>query len=93
MGLFRQIWNMMCEDDANLVLDPLRVGFVAGMAVYLTGGAALVIALLHKTYFSHDPLDLQAYGIALAAWATGLGGLLTGTGAGVMMKAKGDATK
>lgn len=90
--MFRQVWNMMCEDDDNDVIDPLRVGFVVTMATYLVGGSALIMALLHAVWFRHDmPVDFQAYGIGIAAWATGAGGLLTGAGAGVMMKSKGDA--
>lgn len=91
MEFFRQIWAMGCEDDANEVLDPLRVTFLAGTLVYLFGGIALIAALLHKTWFTHDQIDMIAYGGALAAWIAGLAAYLTGAGAALWMKSKGDA--
>lgn len=91
--MFKQIWNMACEDDDNEQLDPLRVVFLSGALAYLCAGIALTTALLHRTWFTHDAVDMQNFGLAIAAWATGLAGLLTGAGAGVMMKAKGDAAK
>lgn len=91
---FQQIWNMMCEDDDNTMIDPLRSGFLAGMVIYLIGGAALIFALVHKVLFTADhSADLMSYGGALAAWAGGLGLLLTGTGGALWMKSKGDAVK
>jgi hypothetical protein len=90
-GLFNQIWNMMCEDEANRQLDPLRAGFVCGLGVYLLGGAALIVALLHLVWFTDKPADLQAYAIGMGAWGTGLGAMITGTGMGLFGKAKGDA--
>lgn len=90
--MFKQIWNMMCEDDDNNVADPLRAGFLAGMAIYLVGGIALIFALVHKVLFTPDHgADLMSFGGAMAAWAGGLGLLLTGTGGALWMKSKGDA--
>jgi hypothetical protein len=91
--VFKQIWNMMCEDDDNTVLDPLRAGFMSGLGVYLLGGGALIVALLHLVWFTDKPADLQAYAIGMGAWGTGLGALLTGAGMGLFGKSKGDAAK
>lgn len=89
---FLQIWNMMCEDDNNDMIDPLRAGFVSLMVIYLAGGCALIFALVHKVIYTPDhSADLLSYGSALAAWAGGGGLLLTGTGGALWMKSKGDA--
>lgn len=84
---------MACEDDDNTQLDPLRVAFLSGAAIYLFGGISLIVALLHRVWFSHEAVDMQNFGLALAAWAAGLGALLTGSGTGLWMKAKGDVAK
>lgn len=84
--------TMLTEDDANKVWDPVRVGFLAGMVVYLFGGCALVGALVHVIWVNKQVADFQSYGIALAAWGAGFGAYLTGTGAALWMKAKGDKT-
>jgi hypothetical protein len=90
--MFKSLHDMACEDDANTVLDPLRMGFLGILGTYLVGGIAMIVALLHAVWFRHDmPVDFQAFGIGFAAWAAGGGTLLTGAGAGVMMKSKGDA--
>lgn len=90
---FRQIWNMSCEDDDNTQIDPLRVGFLAGLVLYLYGGVVLIQALAHIVWASDKATDLQAFGVALGAWAAGLGAYITATGGALWMKAKGDAEK
>jgi uncharacterized membrane protein YedE/YeeE len=82
--------TMLTEDDANKVWDPVRIGFLGGMVIYLGGGCVLIAALMHTVWGNHAAVDFQAYGIALAAWASGFGVYLTGTGAALWMKAKGD---
>ena len=90
--MFKALWNMMCEDDANQVPDPLRMGLLGILGIYLLGGIAMIVALLHAVWFRHDmPVDFQSFGIGFAAWATGGGALLTGAGFGIFGKAKGDA--
>jgi len=93
-SFFRQIFNMMCEDDNNEQLDPLRAGFLSILLVYIVGGGALIFALVHKVIYTPDhSADMTAYGTALAAWAAGGGVLLTTTGGALWMKAKGDVAK
>lgn len=82
--------TMLTEDEANKVWDPVRMGFLAGLVVYLVGGCVLIAALIHTVWANHTAADFQAYGIALAAWGTGFGGYLAGTGGALWMKAKGD---
>lgn len=82
--------TMLTEDDANKVWDPVRMGFLGGLVVYLFGGCVLIAALIHTVWSNQSAADFQAYGIALAAWGAGFGGYLTGAGGALWMKARGD---
>lgn len=91
-NLARLIRVISTEDDNNVVFDPVRVGAVAGVGVYLLGGLSIVVMGLHTVWFTTTPIDYQSFGIGFAAWGGGLGAILAGVGGAMFAKAHADAT-
>lgn len=89
LGAFLKV--ISTEDPENEVYDPVRVGAVAGLAVYIFGGLALIATAFHTAWFLKTAPDFAGLGTGLAAWGVGLGGALAGIGGALLGKAHADA--
>jgi len=83
--------SQLTEDTANTTFDVGRVVFfVAAMTGVFSLFMFCVIALLSVILRADHAFDMTAFGTGVAAIIAGIGGLATGTGALLLMKAKGE---
>lgn len=79
------------DDDKNVVIGMVRVGWVAGLGVYLFGGLSMIMVMLKLAWDTKTAADYSSFGMGFGAWLAGLSAYIAAGAGALWMQAKADA--
>lgn len=91
IGISHILKAITTDDDKNVVIGMVRVGWVAGLGVYLFGGLSMIAVMLRIAWSQNTAADYSSFGIGFAAWCGGLSAYIAAGAGALWMQAKADA--